>query len=87
MGPDGMVISLRDNMGHYEMEQGVDAILAFEDLDRIKASIPRLVVEVRKHFEAEESELFPLAEGEMKYRQLGELGDQWLSQRSNAVKA
>lgn len=81
LGSDGVVLSLRDNMGHYEMEQGVDAIQAFEDLEKVKALIPRLVVQVRKHFESEERNLFPLAEEEMKYRHLGKLGDKWLTLR------
>jgi len=50
---------------------------------KVKAVIPRLVEEVRKHFETEETDLFPLAEEEMKYRHLGELGDRWLVQHSN----
>ena len=83
IGTDGVVLSLRDNMGHYEMEKGVDAILAYDDLEQVKSLVPRLVVKVRKHFEAEETVLFPLAEEEMKYRHLGELGDQWLAQRGN----
>lgn len=82
LGADGTVISLRDNMGHHELLQALEYLYSQEDLEKSRQMLPSILFSIRKHFQAEEREMFRLAKSVIPDWQLQDLGKNWMAQRS-----